>query len=190
MRSRLAWASLAVVLGTAVYAGAVQATPPSGVTPTIFGVGKFGAIDTKGKIGTWSAQMKTTGATDIHVLQNRIAPGGTFGWHSHPGPSFVISSQGRRRSTSAPIPPAHLTGIQLDRDSWIRASTSIWCGTRQRGSRDRRRVVCSSGRNEANRPTRPRTLPLQGLSDRRRVGRPPLTLRLGQESRADAGEPT
>jgi quercetin dioxygenase-like cupin family protein len=38
--------------------------------------------------------MNTTGATDIHVLQNRIAPGGSFGWHSHPGPSFVIIKSG------------------------------------------------------------------------------------------------
>jgi quercetin dioxygenase-like cupin family protein len=94
MRSKLAWASLAVVLGSAVYAGAVLATPPSGVKPTEFGIGKFGPIDTKGKIGAWNASMKTTGATDIRVLQNRIAPGGTFGWHSHPGPSFVIIKSG------------------------------------------------------------------------------------------------
>jgi quercetin dioxygenase-like cupin family protein len=94
MRSKLAWASLAVVLGSAVYAGVVLATPPSGVKPTEFGIGKFGPIDTKGKIGAWSAMMKTTGATDIHVLQNRIAPGGSFGWHSHPGPSFVIIKSG------------------------------------------------------------------------------------------------
>jgi quercetin dioxygenase-like cupin family protein len=28
------------------------------------------------------------------VLQNRIAPGGTFGWHCHPGPSLVIVKSG------------------------------------------------------------------------------------------------
>ena len=94
MRSRLVLASLAVVLGIAAYAGTVRATPPSGVQPTIFGIGHLGRIDTKGKVGAWRALMKTTGATDIHVLSNRIAPGGTFGWHSHPGPSFVIVTSG------------------------------------------------------------------------------------------------
>jgi quercetin dioxygenase-like cupin family protein len=30
----------------------------------------------------------------VYVLQNTIAPGGTFGWHSHPGPSLVIVKSG------------------------------------------------------------------------------------------------
>jgi quercetin dioxygenase-like cupin family protein len=94
MRSKWAWALSAVVLGVALYAGTVLATPPTSVTPTEFGVGSFGRIDTKGRIGAWSATMKTRGATDIHVLSNRIAPGGSFGWHSHPGPSFVIVKSG------------------------------------------------------------------------------------------------
>jgi mannose-6-phosphate isomerase-like protein (cupin superfamily) len=94
MRSRLVLASFVVVVGIAMYAGTVLATPPSGVKPTEFGVGAFGPIDTTGKIGAWSARMKTTRASDLHVLSNTIAPGGTFGWHSHPGPSFVIVKSG------------------------------------------------------------------------------------------------
>jgi quercetin dioxygenase-like cupin family protein len=94
MRSKWAWALLVVVLGVAVYAETVLATPPSGVQPTIFGIGEFGPIATKGKIGAWNASIKTSGPSDIHVLQNRIAPGGSFGWHSHPGPSFVIVRSG------------------------------------------------------------------------------------------------
>ena len=38
--------------------------------------------------------MDTKGASDVYVLQNTIAPGGTFGWHSHPGPSLVIVKSG------------------------------------------------------------------------------------------------
>jgi quercetin dioxygenase-like cupin family protein len=94
MRSKWALFPLFVVLGVVAYAGTVLATPPSSVTPTEYGVGSFGPIDTKGTIGAWSARMKTTRATDIHVLSNRIAPGGSFGWHSHPGPSFVIVKSG------------------------------------------------------------------------------------------------
>jgi len=94
MRSRLVLASFIVVVGIAVYASAVLATPPSGVKPTEFGVGRLGAFDTSGRIGVWSAKMNIKGASDLHVLSNAIAPGGSFGWHSHPGPSFVLVKSG------------------------------------------------------------------------------------------------
>jgi quercetin dioxygenase-like cupin family protein len=94
MRSRLVLAILVLAGGIAVCAGTVLATPPSGVTPTEFGTGRFGPIDTSGRIGAWSAKMNVKGASDLHVLSNRIAPGGSFGWHSHPGPSFVIIKSG------------------------------------------------------------------------------------------------
>src|SRR5262245_48449231 len=94
MKLKLLFALLAVALGVAVFVETVAATPPSNVQPTIFGVGTLARFDTKGKIGNWSATMKTTKASDMHVLSNRIAPGGSFGWHSHPGPSFVIVTSG------------------------------------------------------------------------------------------------
>ncbi|MDQ3672370.1 MAG: cupin domain-containing protein [Actinomycetota bacterium] len=94
MRPRLVLAFLVVVGGIVVCASTVLATPPSGVTPTEFGTGRFGPIDTSGKIGAWSARMNVKGASDLHVLSNRIAPGGSFGWHSHPGPSFVLVKSG------------------------------------------------------------------------------------------------
>jgi quercetin dioxygenase-like cupin family protein len=64
------------------------------VTTTTFGVGRFAPIDTKAKTGEWKARIKTKGDSDVHVLQNTITPGGTFGWHSHPGPSLVIIKSG------------------------------------------------------------------------------------------------
>jgi quercetin dioxygenase-like cupin family protein len=94
MRSRLVLASFVVVVGIAVYASTVLATPPSGVKPTEFGVARLGAFDTSGRIGAWSAKMNIKGASDLHVLSNTIAPRGSFGWHSHPGPSFVLVKSG------------------------------------------------------------------------------------------------
>jgi quercetin dioxygenase-like cupin family protein len=94
MRSRLVWASVVVAVGIAVCASTVLATPPSEVTPTEYGIGRFSSFDTSGSIGAWSAKMDVRGATDLYVLSNRIAPGGNFGWHSHPGPSFVIIKSG------------------------------------------------------------------------------------------------
>jgi quercetin dioxygenase-like cupin family protein len=85
--------SASVVTAALVTAPAV-ATPTSGVTTTVFGVGRFEPIDVKSKTGDWEAEIETKGASDLHVLQNTIAPGGTFGWHSHPGPSLVIVKSG------------------------------------------------------------------------------------------------
>ena len=94
MRSRLVLAFVVVGVGIAVYAGTVLATPPSAVTPTTYGIGKLNSFDTSGRIGAWTAKMNIRGASDLHVLSNTIAPGGSFGWHSHPGPSFVIVESG------------------------------------------------------------------------------------------------
>ena len=79
------------------------ATAPRGVSTTTFGIGRFDNIDanTLTDLGRgqqprfWRARIKTRGASDLHVLQNTISPGGTFGWHSHPGPSLVIIKSGR-----------------------------------------------------------------------------------------------
>jgi quercetin dioxygenase-like cupin family protein len=94
MRSRLILASLVVIVGIGVFAGTLLATPPSKVTPTEYGIGTFSPFATSGRIGAWGANINIKGATDIHVLSNKIAPGGNFGWHSHPGPSFVIIKSG------------------------------------------------------------------------------------------------
>jgi quercetin dioxygenase-like cupin family protein len=102
MKSKWVCAVLVAVLGTGVYARSVLATPPSGVTTTTLGVARFGDIDatTKTKIGpahpraVWKGRIKTRGASDLYVIQNTISPGGTFGWHSHPGPSLVIVKSG------------------------------------------------------------------------------------------------
>ena len=94
MRARVVLAVLVVVPGIGVGAGALLATPPSKVTPTEYGVGKFDSFGTTGRIGKWAAAMNIKGPSDLHVLSNRIAPGGSFGWHSHPGPSFGIVKSG------------------------------------------------------------------------------------------------
>jgi len=95
MQTRLKLAFLAVVVvGVAGYGGTVLATPPSGVTATLLAKGRFDAIDAKAKTGKWKARIKTKGSSDLEVLEVRIAPGGTFGWHSHPGPSLVIVKSG------------------------------------------------------------------------------------------------
>lgn len=74
--------------------GVVLATQPSGVTSTTFAVGRFDDIDAKTISSSWQSRIDTKGASDLYVLENRIAAGGSFGWHSHPGPSLVIVKTG------------------------------------------------------------------------------------------------
>jgi quercetin dioxygenase-like cupin family protein len=95
--------ALVLVGGLAAsYVAAALATPASGVTQTIIGVGRFQDIDVKTKTDIdpgkatdyWQSRIDTKGASDLHILQNTVAPGGTFGWHGHPGPSLIIVKSG------------------------------------------------------------------------------------------------
>jgi|SRR5215211_97917 len=95
MQTRVKLAFLVAIVGVAAYAaGTVLATPPSGVIGTVFAVAHFDEIEAKTLSSEWQARISTKGETDVHVLENRIAPGGSFGWHSHPGPSLVSVKTG------------------------------------------------------------------------------------------------
>lgn len=94
MHRKLKWLFVIGIVGAAAYGGTVLATPPSGVVSTVFAVGQFDEIQAKTLSSSWQARISTKGETDLHVLENRIAPGGSFGWHSHPGPSLVIVKTG------------------------------------------------------------------------------------------------
>jgi quercetin dioxygenase-like cupin family protein len=94
MQTRFTLSLLVGVVGVAVYGGTVLATPSSGVTSTVFAVGQFDEIKAKTLSSGWQARINTKGESDLHVLENRIVPGGSFGWHSHPGPSLVIVKTG------------------------------------------------------------------------------------------------
>jgi quercetin dioxygenase-like cupin family protein len=84
-----------VVIGLAASAaGAVLATPIIGVQGTNLAVGAFDSLEAKTLTPHWQARIDTKGATDVYVVENKIAPGGTFGWHSHPGPSIVVVKTG------------------------------------------------------------------------------------------------
>ena len=95
-------AAVGALVAAALLMLPAQATPPSGVMTSTIAVGRFTVIDAKAKTDIdpgpatefWKARIKTKGTSDLHVLQNTIAPGGTFGWHSHPGPSLVIVKSG------------------------------------------------------------------------------------------------
>ena len=101
-RIRILFALGSALLVLAATSAFVMATPGSGVTSTVFAVGQFDVIDTTtltdidptASTDFWQARIRTKGSTSVHMLENRIAPGGTFGWHSHPGPSLVVVKTG------------------------------------------------------------------------------------------------
>lgn len=97
------FALTAALIGVVALGGIALATAPSGVVSTTFAVGRFTNIAANSRTDInpnpkrthfWRARIKTNGATDVYILENRIAPGGNFGWHSHPGPSLVIVKSG------------------------------------------------------------------------------------------------
>jgi quercetin dioxygenase-like cupin family protein len=94
MKKLIGAAAALVGLAILAIAATALATPGQGVTSTLFAVGTFQDLEAKTLSNDWQARISTKGATDVHILENRIAPGGTFGWHSHPGPSIVVVKSG------------------------------------------------------------------------------------------------
>jgi quercetin dioxygenase-like cupin family protein len=94
MNRKWAFAFLIATFAALAYVGNALATTPSGVTSTVFAVGQFSEIDAMTLSNHWQVRIDTKGESDIHVLENRIVPGGSFGWHSHPGPSLVTVKSG------------------------------------------------------------------------------------------------
>src|SRR5262249_32629016 len=104
---------LAGLAGVVAYGGIAPPTPPPrGTKPPWSPVlGSFASgidatpqTDTHSRNATslWQLPISANGATHAHALENVIAPGGTFGWHSHPGPSLVIVKSGTLTVYHAP----------------------------------------------------------------------------------------
>jgi hypothetical protein len=91
---------------TAVYHVAkLHATPAVGFVGTTLALGRFGPIDVsnvyvppdypaKHKNGIWLSLMKTRNASDVYVQSNVWQPGGSTGWHTHPGASLIVVTAG------------------------------------------------------------------------------------------------
>jgi len=95
--SRLNWLTAAMVVGAAVYAGPAMATPAVGFTSTTLATATYEEIDVKASShpeGEWQAKLKTHGASDLYVQSNLWVPGGTSGWHTHPGFSLITVTSG------------------------------------------------------------------------------------------------
>src|SRR5215203_1463458 len=88
------------------YVGTVMATPASGFTSTSLAVGRLGEFDVMHKLVSddanpanskkhvWHSSQKTKGDSDLYVQSNVWNPGGTSGWHTHPGHSLITVTAG------------------------------------------------------------------------------------------------
>jgi len=97
MRRGLLWLTCGVVLSAGAYAGVVLATPSSGFTSTTLAVGRFEEIEVHNSAlptEFWQAKLKTKGLSDLYVQSNVWVPGGTSGWHTHPGHSLITVTAG------------------------------------------------------------------------------------------------
>jgi hypothetical protein len=96
MKFKWIWALLASFLAVVVCAGSVQATPGTGFTATTLAQGQFDDISVHAHTlpADWQAKIKTKGLSDLYVQSNVWAPGGTTGWHTHPGPSLITVTAG------------------------------------------------------------------------------------------------
>jgi quercetin dioxygenase-like cupin family protein len=84
LRSGVAATGLAALLCAALYSGTVLATPPSGLTNVPLARG------TDVSDGTIPFQV----GTDVVMAQITVIPGGSSGWHSHPGGAIVVIKEG------------------------------------------------------------------------------------------------
>ena len=78
----LGTAIVALMAGAAVFKA--RATPPSGLVNQLLARGKNISE------GTIPLQF----GTDVAMVQITVAPGGSSGWHSHPGGAIIIVKEG------------------------------------------------------------------------------------------------
>ncbi|MBA3841423.1 MAG: cupin domain-containing protein [Actinobacteria bacterium] len=93
MRKKLTAVLAAAFFAVAVYAGTVLATPQGHVVTSTVAKATFDEIDLNARTipaDIWQARLKTRGQSDVYVIDNKFASGGTTGWHSHPGPSLIF----------------------------------------------------------------------------------------------------
>ena len=87
MKRAVRWALMSVGLAGVVTAMAVApsgATPPSGLTNIPLARGT----------NTSDGSIPLKAGSDVAVAQITVNPGGSSGWHSHPGGAIVIVQQG------------------------------------------------------------------------------------------------
>jgi quercetin dioxygenase-like cupin family protein len=110
-QARRSWTAVALVVTLAGLtlgwpAGARPTPASSGFSGTTFASGRFEAIDVVNHLAFarsewpdavehhWLSMQKTTGPSDVYVQNNQWLEGASTGWHTHPGHSLIIVTEG------------------------------------------------------------------------------------------------
>lgn len=105
-RTYLIVLGISIAVAALYSAGGVWATPAVGFTATTLVQGTFGEIDVSNKsiipnsseddrrTKGWLSMQKTSGPSYLYVQSNVWQPGGSTGWHTHPGHSLIIVTAG------------------------------------------------------------------------------------------------
>jgi quercetin dioxygenase-like cupin family protein len=110
MRRRLtglALLSAGMMVTALFYSGKVSATTATGFVGTTVAKSTLAAFDVSNRVvlprvpgseeedaNVWISKQKTKGASDLYIQSNVWQPGGSTGWHSHPGHSLIIVTAG------------------------------------------------------------------------------------------------
>jgi quercetin dioxygenase-like cupin family protein len=78
------------MLALVAFTTSADASPASGFTATTLGTGSLNPV----KVRHDGVRLATKEVTDVRVQLVQIAPGGTSGWHHHPGVVMVVVSSG------------------------------------------------------------------------------------------------
>ena len=85
--------ALLTVLGICVPV-AVLATPGVGVLFNTISRAAVEAFDAGSQNGQWEIHLDTNGPSDIITQNLTLLPGGSSGWHNHPGPAILSVKAG------------------------------------------------------------------------------------------------
>jgi hypothetical protein len=89
-RTAIPIALAAIVAPAAV--GVALATPPSGLTSQLLARGAAAEFQIHEK--SMRLRMDAKRPTDVALVRATLEPGGSTGWHGHPGPSIVVVKSG------------------------------------------------------------------------------------------------
>ena len=93
-------------LGATLCVASAEATPPSGFAATTMALGRLERLDVSTRAllpdggvkestrNLWLSFQRTSGPSDLYVQSNVWAPGGSTGWHTHPGHSLIVVTEG------------------------------------------------------------------------------------------------
>jgi quercetin dioxygenase-like cupin family protein len=100
----LALLSAAIATAALYHPRSALATKAEGYKSSLLALGRFGEIDIPESVPhgvkaqeneqLWLSLQQKKGASDVYVQSNVWAPGGSTGWHSHPGNSLIIVTAG------------------------------------------------------------------------------------------------